>query len=198
MNCVDSVPCCVSTPRRRRERQIAASQRQCVSELAGTRRTRKPRQSKRPAKVNVADSSLDGLSGYHGSVKFTKPAKAKVYYAISVYSEGTNGVVAFDQPWKNIVATLYHELQEVRTDPDVEEAIKAGATKRAMKLLGWVSPSGNEVGDLPVSEAGHDLSKVMVEVPLAAGSGTVPVQLMYSNRVHGPEGVAVQASVKAA
>ena len=31
------------------------------------------------------------------------------------------------QPWKNVCATLYHELQEVRTDPDVEDAIRAGA-----------------------------------------------------------------------
>ena len=169
-----------------------------VKTSAKTHRTRRPKKPKHPKLADSADSSLDGLAGYHGSVKFTKPAKAKVYYTICAYSEGTNGVVAFDQPWKNIVATLYHELQEVRTDPDVEEAIKAGATTRALKLLGWVSASGNEVGDLPMSEAGHDLGKAMVEVPLAGGGGTVPVQLMYSNRVHGPEGPVVPVVAKAA
>ena len=32
------------------------------------------------------------------------------------------------------------------------------------------------------------LKKVMKEVPLADGSGTVPIQLMWSNAVSGPEG----------
>jgi hypothetical protein len=144
-----------------------------------------------------ADSSLSGLGGYHGSVHVTKP-KATIYYAISVYSDGANGIVAFDQPWKNIVATSYHELQEVRTDPDVEDALKARSLKKATRLLGWVSASGNEVGDFPMSEAGANLAEVMQEVPLADGSGTVPVQLMYSNRVHGPEGAEVAGQQKAA
>lgn len=103
-----------------------------------------------------------------------------VYYAIGAYSEGNNGIVAFDQSWKNIVATFYHELNEARTDADVE----AGA-------VAWVTnerPS-EEIGDTPMSLAGFDgLSKVMVEVPLADGSGTVPIQLLWSNAVHGPEG----------
>lgn len=120
------------------------------------------------------------------------------YYAISVYSEGKNGVVGFDQVWKNIVATSYHELQEVRTDPDVEDALKARSLRKAMQLLGWVSASGNEVGDFPVSEAGPDLAEVMKEVPLADGSGTVPVQFMYSNRVHGPGGATASGQQRAA
>lgn len=49
-----------------------------------------------------------------------------VYYAIGVYSEGRNGIPAFDEPWKNVVATFYHELNEARTDPDVEEAVRTG------------------------------------------------------------------------
>jgi hypothetical protein len=36
--------------------------------------------------------------------------------------------------------------------------------------------------------AGDRLDLVMVEVPLADGSGPVPIQLMWSNAVHGPEG----------
>jgi hypothetical protein len=41
------------------------------------------------------------------------------YYAVGVYSErsdnGTEtGIVGFDLPWKNIVATFYHELREAR------------------------------------------------------------------------------------
>jgi hypothetical protein len=46
-----------------------------------------------------------------------------IYYA--VYSEIrpdgiVNGIPVFDQPWKNVLATFYHELNEARTDPDVD------------------------------------------------------------------------------
>ena len=94
-----------------------------------------------------------------------------------------NGIVAFSESWKNVVATFYHEMCEVRTDADVNGP------------LGWVSaplPEFNnesqEIGDIPMDEAGANLGLVMQEVPLANGAGTVPVQFMYSNFVHGPEG----------
>src|SRR5512142_2055630 len=66
------------------------------------------------------------------------------YYAIGVYSEqladgSTNGIPVFDAPWKNVVATFYHELNEARTDADVEDAIRAGNDPSATKFLGWVS-----------------------------------------------------------
>ncbi|HKB94135.1 MAG TPA: hypothetical protein VKC62_07900 [Gaiellaceae bacterium] len=129
--------------------------------------------------------SEHGLGGYHGSVHVNGSVR---YYAVSVYSEGTNGIVAFDEPWKNVCATLYHELQEARTDADVEDAIKLGSSPGADRLLGWYSPRGGEIGDIPMAEAGGRLDLVMQEVPLADGSGTVPVQLMWSNAVGGPEG----------
>ena len=39
-----------------------------------------------------------------------------------------------------------------------------------------------------MAEAGGRLDLVMQEVQLADGSGTVPIQLMWSNAVGGPEG----------
>jgi len=138
--------------------------------------------------------SLHGLGGYHGSIHLTQSngSTDTVYYAVGVYSEvrpdGTrNGIPVFDLPWKNVVATLYHELNEARTDPDVEDAIRAGNDPAAITFLGWVSRQGEECGDFPVSEA-HPLTTVFQEVPLSDGSGTVPVQFQYSNAVHGPEG----------
>jgi hypothetical protein len=118
-------------------------------------------------------TSEHGLAGYHGSMDGR-------YYAVSVYSEGTNGIAAFDAPWKNVCATLYHELQEARTDPDVEDAIRTGDSK----YLGWYSPRGGEIGDIPIVTS--PLHDVMREVPLADGNGTVPVQLMWSNRDEAP------------
>ncbi|HZU40568.1 MAG TPA: hypothetical protein VE992_05935 [Solirubrobacteraceae bacterium] len=127
--------------------------------------------------------SYNGLGGYHGSVS---DGTTTVYYAVGVYSETldgvTNGIAAFDQPWKNVVATFYHEINEWRTDPDVERAQGASVSG----ILGWYSQQYGEIGDIPITEAGPDLSEVFVEVPLTGGGGTVPVQLMYSNFDHGP------------
>ena len=142
-----------------------------------------------PRGVVLADgdvTSEHGLGGYHGSVHVSGGTH---YYAVAVYSEGSNGIVAFDEPWKNICATLYHELQEVRTDPDVEDAIRAGTSPTAVHFLGWYSPDGGEIGDIPIAESHGDLGLVLKEVPLAGG-GTAPVQLLWSNRVDGPEGPA--------
>lgn len=131
-----------------------------------------------------AEDSTGGLGGYHGS---SHVDGATVYYSVGVYSErlqngATNGIPVFPQNWKNVVATFYHELQEARTDPDVDDAMTVG-----MGALGWTSDSGQEIGDYPIAEA-KQLAQVFLEVPLTDGSGTVPVQLCYSNAVHGPEG----------
>jgi hypothetical protein len=136
-----------------------------------------------------AADSKHGLGGYHGSIHSRRGNRTEiVYYAVGVYSEGNNGIVAFDEPWKNVCATFYHELCEARTDPDVEDAIRAGDASNANDFLGWYSARGGEIGDIPLDEAGANIGAVMKEVPLTNGAGTVPVQLMWSNAVGGPEG----------
>jgi hypothetical protein len=131
-------------------------------------------------KVDSEDAdSRHGLGGYHGS---TKVAGTAVYYAVGVYSEDGNGIPAFDQPWKNVAATFYHQLNEARTDPDVEDAIRTGDSSR----LGWYSAQGGEVGDIPAIHGGTSLALVFTEIELADGSGAVPVQLMWSNKDDAP------------
>jgi len=137
------------------------------------------------------EDSTQGLGGYHGSVRVGAAPEKIVYYSVGVFSEKlangtTNGIVVFDKPWKNVVATFYHELNEARTDPDVEDAIRAGNDPNAVRFLGWTSQQGEECGDFPVFEA-NPLSLVFQEVPLTNGNGTVPVQFQYSNAVEGPE-----------
>jgi hypothetical protein len=151
-------------------------------------------QAIRPAVVPQEDEedSTQGLGGYHGSVRVGSAPEKIAYYAVGVFSEQladgrTNGIVVFDEPWKNVVATFYHELNEARTDPDVEDAIRAGDDPSAVRFLGWTSQQGEECGDFPVFEA-NPLSQVFQEVPLTNGNGTVPVQFQYSNAVEGPEG----------
>lgn len=136
-----------------------------------------------------AVSSFDGLGGYHGSVHLADGRT--VYYAVCVYSDTAslgraNGIPIWREGWKNVVATAYHEIMEARTDPDVEDAINAGDTPEATRYIGWMSNQGEECGDFPVFEA-DPLTEAFVEVPVAAG-GVVPIQLQYSNAVHGPEG----------
>lgn len=156
-------------------------------ERKGRGRKEKPAGRQRIADTDEDDkaSSLEGLGGYHGSVHL---GNKKVYFAVGVYSQtladgSSNGIVAFDKPWKNVVATLYHELCEARTDPDVEEANNTGNEA----LVGWTSAQGEEIGDFPIFED-PSLTHVFKEVPLANGQGIVPVQFQYSNAVHGPEG----------
>lgn len=137
------------------------------------------------------EDSTQGLGGYHGSVHVvTGTDSVTIYYAVGVYSETladgtTNGIPVFDQPWKNVVATFYHELNEARTDPDVEDAIRAGNDPSALQFLGWVSSQGEECGDFPVFEA-NPLTEVFQEVELTDQSGTVPIQFQYSDADHGP------------
>ncbi len=129
-------------------------------------------------------SSLQGLGGYHGAVQ---SGNTTLYYAIVVYGQHLasgqdNGIVAFSQPWQNVVAAMYHELNEARTDPDVNGT--PGWVSNPISDFGGQSV---EVGDAPVFEAGNNLSLVFQEVPLVKG-GTAPIQLMWSNDVSGPEG----------
>jgi hypothetical protein len=162
-----------------------------------------------PRQQPSRDDSSMGLGGYHGSIHVQENPSVTIYYAVGVFSEilngETNGIVAFDTPWKNMVATFYHELCEARTNPDVEDS------NRGMPdtVLGWYcdstesnhippgpfgNPVGGEIGDIPMEEVGifanGNLSAIMKEVPLTDGSGTVPVQFQYSNADGGPAGPA--------
>ena len=138
-----------------------------------------------------AVTSQRGLGGYHGSLHLTRSDKTvTLYYSANVYSQhladGTeNGIDVFDAPWKNVVATLYHEINEFRTDADVNDAI----AQNSNDPLGWSSRSGKEVGDQPIFKAGSvgDLHLVFKQIPAPPGK-KIPVQFLYSNAVHGAEG----------
>jgi len=140
--------------------------------------------------LRLGDSnSLDGLGGYHGSVHFNKNGKTvTAYYSANVFSQQlpggrTNGIPAFDESWKDVVGTLYHELNEFRTDADVKDAIENNSND----FLGWMSAQGQEIGDQPIATA-KSLSLVFKEVLCNPGNKKVPVQFLYSNAVHGAEG----------
>jgi hypothetical protein len=127
----------------------------------------------------TADSK-NGLGGYHGSIHADGKTR---YFAVGVYSKGDNGIDAFGVPWKNVVGTFYHELCEVRTDPNVEDANR----NQDLSFIGWNSDQGEECGDLPIFED-PGLTRVFQEIEVAGAAGKSPVQFQYSNAVHGPEG----------
>ncbi len=132
-------------------------------------------------------SSLAGLGGYHGSVHFFRRGQRQtLYYSANVYSAiragRRNGIPFFRDPWKNVVCTLYHELVEFQTDPDVNDAI----LQRDRRFIGFNSNQGQEIGDQPISA--NSLDRVFKEVLTLPGPRPTPVQFMYSNAVHGAEG----------
>lgn len=140
--------------------------------------------------LRLADSSSHfGLGGYHGSIHIDRGGnRITIYYSANVYSEAPaggqrNGIVVFDKPWKNVVATLCHEIDEFRTDPDVNDAIQTGSND----FLGWMSRFGHECGDQPIARAGS-LSLVFSEITTPGSTTKTPVQFMYSNTAHGAEG----------
>ena len=138
-------------------------------------------------------SSLHGLGGYHGSVHINRGGKRlTLYYSANVFSQmlsatKENGITVFNKPWKNVVATLYHELNEFRTDADVNDAIQTGNND----ALGWTSRSGQECGDQPIFAA-QSLSLVFKEITATGSAKKIPLQFMYSNAVHGAEGPVAQ------
>jgi hypothetical protein len=133
-------------------------------------------------------TSRDGLGGYHGSVHFSRGGKTHtLYYSANVYSAvrsgRRNGIPFFRDPFKNVVCTLYHELIEFQTDPDVNDAIEQNDNR----FIGFNSNrGGQEIGDQPLSA--NSLDRVFREVMTLPGPRPTPVQFMFSNKVHGAEG----------
>jgi hypothetical protein len=133
--------------------------------------------------------SQSGLGGYHGSIHVGNGgSNVTLYYSANVYSQGANGIPVFDAPWKNVVGTLYHEMNEFRTDADVSDAIQ----NQNNDFLGWMSREGEECGDQPIVAAGANLQRIFRQVQTDEGATTY-VQFLYSNAVHGAEGPVAQA-----
>ena len=132
-------------------------------------------------------SSQAGLGGYHGSVHFSRNGKSHtLYYSANVYSAirsgRRNGIPFFSAPFKNVVCTLYHELMETQTDPDVNDAIQ----QNDRRFIGFNSNRGQEIGDQPLSA--NTLDRVFKEVMTMPGPKPTPMQFIFSNKVHGAEG----------
>ena len=131
-----------------------------------------------------------GIAGYHGSAAMQMAGKSvDVLYSVVVWSDGSTGIpVPGWDGWENVVATLYHELQETRTNPDVDRAIRTGDNG----FVGWNTdpvdgPDGSdcrEIADLPLILNNDRRYAAFARVAVAGLSAPVPIQLMWSNQ-HG-------------
>ena len=116
-------------------------------------------------------------------------------HSTSVLIFGHSVPFAITEKVREIGRRQVKEYSWTKTIVDYEgSAIHAGNNPNANSFLGWVSDQGEECGDYPVSEAGGHLTEVFQEVELTDNSGTVPVQFMYSDAAHGPEGPIAQAN----
>lgn len=120
--------------------------------------------------------SMGGLASYHHYVDL---GKDRVYYAVSVWSDGENGAaIPGWQPWESTCAGVYHELAETRTNPNITGEIPTD------KIWGWASSEGEEIGDLSLDWAGDDPTQVFKrDLPRLDG---VPVELLWSNAIQQP------------
>lgn len=120
--------------------------------------------------------SMGGLASYHNWVDL--PGGERVYYAVSVWSDGENGAaIPGWQPWESTCAGVYHELAETRTNPNI-------TGDAPNDEWGWASSDGEEIGDLSVDWAGDDPTQVFKrDLPDLEG---VPVELLWSNADDGP------------
>jgi hypothetical protein len=85
-----------------------------------------------------------------------------IYYGVSAWSDGQNGVaVPRWEPWQSVCAALYHELAEIRLNPNVGKFDSTSPND-----VGWVVPQqvnltnptwkvrqGSEIGDLALDWA---------------------------------------------
>ena len=130
-------------------------------------------------------NSLAGLGAYHHFVDVRAGSGGsiqRVYYAVSVLSDGQNGSAKpYWMPWKNVCAALFHEVAEIRTNPDDHEP----SPKEGWFVDVTCNLMTQEVGDLPLLAAMPKPFEAMIDYPIV--NPIYPIQKIWSNAACGPE-----------
>lgn len=140
-------------------------------------------------------SSTRGLASIHGTFHLTdKGNPVQVHFCAAVWSDGSNGVSvpAFQDhpawlPWENTCAALYHELAELRTNQNIDDAPDDGGAPPAGRL-GWTVFHNNiwiELPDLPILWTDELPQKVFCKGTVG-GVENVPIQVLWSKRDMAP------------
>ena len=133
--------------------------------------------------------SKHGLGGYHGSVHAKRGSKTEtVYYAVGVVLGRVERHLGLPGRVEEHVRGLLPRALRGANGSGRRGRDPRGQLVARERLPRLVLAAGGEIGDIPLEEAGGNLSAIIREVKLAAGSKTVPVQFMWSNAVAGPEG----------
>ena len=138
-------------------------------------------------------SSTKGLAGIHGNFNISTQ---KLYFCVAVWSDGDpNGIsVPTWQPWQNTCATLYKELMQFRTNPDIDSLPAAGPT--APGVTGWATwytppPAGPgqwmEIGNTPTLWATAVGIPSLNYATITTQSGVIaPIHVLWSNTIKSP------------
>ncbi len=143
-----------------------------------------------PGVPNDAPNASTAIAGYHGTVPLQQSgASHDILYSVVVWSDGATGIPVPGWPaWQAITATLYHELQEIRTNPDVDQAVRTGDSR----FIAWNTdpldgPDGSdcrEIADLPLI-LNHDSQHQAFMLASVAGPDgqqiQVPIQRLWCN-----------------
>ncbi len=89
-------------------------------------------------------SSQSKLGAYHSSYRDAVTGKA-VYYAVVVYSQGSNGVDLTGAPQDNISIMTSDALAGAMTDPDLGDVIRGAPSSGT---IGWRDDVNGDIGDL--------------------------------------------------
>ncbi len=144
---------------------------------------------------DAVQTSTKGLASIHGTFTLTDHgAPIAVYFCAAVWSDGSNGVAvpAFQDhpawlPWENTCAALYHEMAELRTNRNIDEAPDSGGEPPPGRL-GWtVFYNGIwiELPDLPILWAEELPQKVFCKGTVGGMDG-VPIQALWSKETAEP------------
>jgi hypothetical protein len=144
---------------------------------------------------DAVQTSTKGLASIHGTFHLTDHgAPMAVHFCAAVWSDGSNGVAvpAFQDhpawlPWENTCAALYHEMAELRTNRNIDEAPESGGEPPPGRL-GWTVHYGGkwiEPPDLPILWAGELPQKVFCKGTVGGVDG-VPIQVMWAKDASEP------------
>jgi hypothetical protein len=128
-----------------------------------------------PSNLLNQENSLEGLGGYHDWYLMPNGSKvSRVYFGAVVWADGQNGAAVPDwDPCDNVCAGLYHELAEIRLNPNIDDPNVCD--------WGWVSEDGAEICDLVIDSVLPNIKAAFRLWQLDLKRPVEPVQLLWTN-----------------
>jgi len=128
-----------------------------------------------PGNLPDRANSLEGLGGYHDWYSMPQDNKvSRVYFGVVVWADGQNGAaVPGWHPCDNVCAGLYHEIAEIRLNPNVDDPNTCN--------WGWLTKDGDEIGDLVIEAVLPNIAAAFRLWQFDQTRPVEPIQLLWSN-----------------